>query len=161
MLIAYIYDQSDAIVTQLFSVTKFKCRTLMSDIGTASFEVDPAEAGVEYANLKEFTRIRLALNIDGTESTVFDGVVRETVANQNGIVITLNDFLYLLKKKKLYTNKTYTGIAINVILAELIGEVNARYASGITITTSVVTTVTKTYKDFISIFDILKDLAEG
>lgn len=161
MLVAYIYDQSDTIVEQLFKISNFECRKLMSDIGTASFEVDPTETGVKYSNLKEFTRIRISLNESGTEQTVFDGVVRETAASLSGIKVTLNDFLYLLKKKKLYYDKTYSGTSINYILVEILGEINARYASGITLSCSVTTTVSKTYKGYISYFDLLKDLAEG
>lgn len=114
-----------------------------------------------YENLKEFTRVRVAVIENNTEQTLFDGVVRKTAGTGKGIRVILNDYLYVLKKKKLYSNKTYTGVAISTILAEILGEINARYASGITLSTSVTAIVDAKYKDFTSYFDIVQDLAKG
>lgn len=61
MLIAYIYDLADNVTTQLLKISGFSSRQLLNDIGTATFDVDPRELGVTYANLKEFTRVRVAV----------------------------------------------------------------------------------------------------
>lgn len=60
------------------------------------------------------------------ERTVFEGVVRESVATQSGISVTLNDYLYLLKKKKLYSAKTYSSVPVRSIIQEIIDEAAAR-----------------------------------
>ncbi len=202
MLIVYVYDQTDTVVAQFMKAANFQCRTLINDIGTASFELDSSEERISYANLEEFKRHRVAFVTENKygirntkvydimwddsdiwddsdrwmeyttiretylisrseEKTIFDGVVRESTAIPGGLKVTLNDFFYLLKKKKLYTDKTYTGIAVNVILGEILDEINARYNSGISLSSDVTTLINAQYKAFISYFDVLKDLAEG
>ena len=60
MLLAYVYDLTDTVVNQYFKITNFQCRTVLNDIGTASFDLNPSEGGVQYSYLKEYTRIRIA-----------------------------------------------------------------------------------------------------
>lgn len=159
MLIAYIYDQTDSIVAQFFSVSDFQCRTVLHDIGTASFTLDPTESWISYAYLKEFTRCKIAYAENGVESILFDGVIRKTVSIQDGIQVTLNDFLYLLKKKKVYGEKLYSWIPVNTILSGILWEINARYNSRISLDTTESWVISKTYKNLTSYFDALRDLA--
>lgn len=65
MLIAYAYGADGNVSAQFLKVSNFQCRSLINDVGTASFDLDPSEEGVSYSNLKEFTRFRIAVVIPG------------------------------------------------------------------------------------------------
>lgn len=161
MLVAYSFDLAGNVAAQFLSVSDFRSRKTLGDVSSASFTLDPSEEGVRYANLKEYARIRVAYVEGNAERVLFDGFVRETSASADGISVTLNDCLYLLKKKKLYSAKTYSWTPISAILAEIFAEAEARYPHGLTVSTTVSATVSKEYKAFSSIFDVLKDLSEG
>lgn len=115
----------------------------------------------EISLISEFLRCRVVLVANRGEKTIFDGVIRSIGAISNTINITLNDFNFLLKKKKLYSDKTYTNVSIGTILYEILSEINARYDTGISLQTTETTPISKEYKANISLLDVLSDLAES
>lgn len=160
-LVVYTYDQNDNILAQFLKVTNFQCRQVINDIGSASFELDLSEEWVKYDNLKEYSRCKVSLQQSWTEKTIFEWVIRSTSATTKWVTVTLNDFLYLLKKKKLYADKNYTATSVATILSDILGEINGRYNTNISLSTTESAALTKSYKAFISFFDVLQDLVQS
>ncbi len=77
----------------------------------------------------------------------------------NKTKIILNDKIFLLKNKILYTDKSYSNTQIKSILIDVLDVINSRYDTGILLSSNILDQVTKTYKKWQTFFDILKDLA--
>lgn len=126
MLVAYLYDISGKnIIAQYFKIGDFQCKKVLNDTGTCSFTIDRSKS--EISLIAEFLRCRVVLVAGRTEKTIFDGVVKSLGATSSGITVTLNDFLFIFSKKKLYSAKTYSSVSVSSIVSEIFGEINARY----------------------------------
>ena len=159
MFVIYINYHLWNIKTQLFEVNKLEIRQKLNDISSASFEVSNTATSNSYNNFKEFNEVLIYKMENNEEKLIFDGIIRSVEADLHKIKIILNDKLFLLKNKILYTDKSYTNTQIKSILIDILDVINSRYDTGITLNSDILDQVTKTYKKWQTFFDILKDLA--
>lgn len=161
MFVIYIYDPFGTILTQIFSVNNLKISQKLNDIWTASFSIFLQDENAKYEYFKEMNRVRISQLYIGEEKEIFSGIIQGANVSFERVEVLMSDENYVFKKKKLYTNKTYTWVSISSILSEILWEMNTRYASWITLDCSISDLVTKDYKAGKSYLEIFKDLAEN
>ena len=159
MFVIYINDHLWNKKTQMFEVNKLEIRQKLNDISSASFEVSNTAKTNSYSNFKEFNEVLIYKMEDNQERLIFDWIIRSVEADLYKTKVILNDKIFLLKNKILYTDKSYTNTQIKSILIDVLDVINSRYDTGITLNSDILDQVTKTYKKWQTFFDILKDLA--
>lgn len=159
MYAIYIKDHLWNPITQIFEVSSLDIKLKLNDISSAVFTIPTWNINCKYENFKEFNRIIISKIEENIEKVMFDWVIRTITSDLNETKITLNCRNFLLKKKILYVDKTYTNQSITDVLQDIITHINSRDTWFITLNCDVVTTVTKSYKKKKNILDILKDLA--
>jgi hypothetical protein len=159
MFIIYVNDHEWNKKTQIFEVNKLEVRQKLNDISSVSFEVSNTHKSNSYANFKEFNEVLIYKIENNNEKLIFDGIIRWVEADLSKTKVILNDKIFLLKNKILYTDKSYTNTQIKSILIDVLDAINSRYDTWIILNSDILDQVTKTYKKWQTFFDILKDLA--
>lgn len=161
MFITYINDPFWNKITQIFNISNLKITQKLNDISSASFELPTSDINSSYNNFKEFNKISIFKLENNEEKLLFSWVVRNVDPTLERVKIELNNDLFLLRKKKLYTDKNYINISIKNILTEILDEINTRKETWITLNCDVDELVSRTYKDWKKFLDILKDLSNN
>ena len=159
MFVIYINDHLWNEKTQMFEVNKLEIRQKLNDISSASFEVSNTAKTNSYSNFKEFNEVLIYKIQNSDEKLIFDGIIRSVEADLYKTKVILNDKIFLLKNKILYTEKLYTNIQVKSILINILDVINSRYDTKLILNSDILDQVTKTYKKWQTFFDILKDLA--
>jgi len=159
MFVIYINDHLWNKKTQMFEINKLEIRQKLNDISSASFEVSNTAKTNSYSNFKEFNEVTIYKIDNNDERLIFDWIIRSVEADLYKTKVILNDKIFLLKNKILYTEKSYTNTQIKSILIDILDVINSRYDTRITLNSDILDQVTKTYKKWQTFFDILKDLA--
>lgn len=159
MFVIYINNILWDNISQIFEVNNLEVKLKLNDISTASFEVSNLYVENTYKNFKEFNEVNIFKIENNKEKLMFSWIIRSVEADLFKTKVTLNDKIFLLKNKLLYSDKTYENIWVNSILTEILNEVNSRYDSWIILETNANELVTKNYRKWQTYFDILKDLA--
>jgi len=159
MFVIYINDHLWNEKTQMFEVNKLEIRQKLNDISSASFEVSNTAKTNSYSNFKEFNEVLIYKIQNSDEKLIFDGIIRSVEADLYKTKVILNDKIFLLKNKILYTEKLYTNIQVKSILIDILDVINSRYDTKLILNSDILDQVTKTYKKWQTFFDILKDLA--
>lgn len=155
----YIYDKNENIITQIPEITKLEINLKINDISSANFDIE--NKYISYNSLKEFNIVKINKIVSNSiEKEMFVWIIRWPKANLKTTTIYLNDKLFLLKKKKLYIDKTYTNQNINFILNDVINNINSRDSWFCVLNCNITTIIPeKIYKKWTSLFNILTDLA--
>ena len=159
MFVIYINDHSWNSKSQIFEVNNLEVKQKLNDISSASFEVSNIHKENSYSNFKEFNEVLIYKIENNKEKLIFDWVIRGVEADLNKTKIVLNDKVFLLKNKILYTDKSYSNTQIKSILIDILDVMNSRYDTRISLESDILDQVTKTYKKWQTFFDILKDLS--
>lgn len=159
MFVIYINDYLWNSLSQVFEINNLEVKLKLNDISSASFEVSNLHKENSYVNFKEFNEVNIYKIEENKEKLIFEWVIRSVESDLYKTKIVLNDKLFLLKNKILYTDKNYSNIAINSILQENLNIINSRFNTWIVLETNITSLVSKNYKAWQTFFDILKDLA--
>lgn len=159
MFVIYINNHLWNSISQIFEVNNLEVKLKLNDISSASFEVSNLHKENSYTNFKEFNEVNVYKIEDNKEKLIFEWVVRSVEADLYKTKIVLNDKLFLLKNKILYTDKNYLNTSIKWILQDILNTINSRYNARISLESNINTTITKSYKKWQTFFDILKDLS--
>lgn len=159
MFVIYINNILWENISQIFEVNNLEVKLKLNDISTASFEVSNLYVENNYVNFKEFNEVTIYKIENNLEKLMFSWIIRSVEADLFKTKVILNDKIFLLKNKLLYSDKTYENISINSILTEILNEINSRYDSWIILETNATELVTKSYRKWQTYFDVLKDLA--
>lgn len=154
----YIYNKNWVIITQIPKISDLEINLKINDISSANFNIE--NKYVDYNSLQEFNLVKINKKVKSwEEKEMFSWIIRWVKTNLMWTTVYLNDKLFLLKKKKLYVDKTYTNQSISSILGDLVNHVNSRDTWFATLNSGISTLVTKEYRVWESVFDILTDLA--
>ena len=159
MFVIYIKDKDWNNLTQIFEARKIEVKLKLNDISSASFELSNLDKNNKYEYLKEFNLVYIYKLEDNEEKLILEWTIRSVEADLNKSKILVNDKLFLLKNKILYSDTTYTDKTVDYILLDLLDNINSRYETNITLDCWITDTITKTYKTWKTILDILKDIA--
>lgn len=160
MFIVYIHNPFWELITQIFNISNLKINKKLNDISSASFEIPTKDKNCTYNNFMEFNKISIFISWDNEEKLLFSWVVRDVDPDLEKTKIDLSDDLFLLRKKKLYSDKNYVNISIKNILTEILGEINSRKDTWIILNCDIEELVSVEYKDGKNFLDILKDLSQ-
>jgi hypothetical protein len=130
----------------MFEVNKLEIRQKLNDISSASFEVSNTAKTNSYSNFKEFNEVLIYKIQNSDEKLIFDGIIRSVEADLYKTKVILNDKIFLLKNKILYTEKLYTNIQVKSILIDILDVINSRYDTKLILNSDILDQVTKTYK---------------
>lgn len=161
MFITYINDSFWNKITQIFNISNLRITKKLNNISTASFELPTTDINSNYNNLKEFNKISIFILDNNEEKLLFSWIIRSVESDLEKIKIELNDDLFLLKKKILYTNKNYSNISIKNILTEILWEINTRKETWIMLNCNIEELISIEYKEWKKFLDILKDLSNN
>ncbi len=159
MFVIYINNYLWNSISQIFEVNNLEVKLKLNDISSASFEVSNLHKENSYINFREFNEVNIYKIENNIEKLIFEWVIRSVEADLYKTKIVLNDKLFLLKNKILYTDKNYSNISIKWILQDILNTINSRYDTKIVLESDINTTITKNYKKWQTFFDILKDLS--
>lgn len=155
----YIYDKNWNILTQIPEITKLEINFKINDLSSANFDIENNYVNYDY--FQEFNLVKINKKIwISEEKEMFFWVVRWVKTSLKWTTIYLNDKLFLLKKKKLYIDKSYTNQSIYSILSDLVTHVNSRDSWFLTLNTNITTIIPeKIYRKGESLLNIITDLA--
>lgn len=159
MYIAYIYDLSNNLVAQIDSILDLEILQKINDVSTASFGLYHTNEYCKREFLKEYRRVRINKLFDGVEKNMFDGVIRGFSATLTTTSVKLESFDHLFDRKLLHSDYTYTDQSIDAILVDILGDINTRHETNITLDCGVTDLTSKEYKKGESFLKVLKDLA--
>lgn len=97
------------------------------------------------------------------EETVFDWIITNIEAGINTVDILASDYLYLLKRRVLHADKSYTiGTSYTAVLEDILSHINTIYDTGIMLSSFTTDTlaVAKSFKTRDNVFSLLQDLAK-
>lgn len=157
--VIYISDHLWNPITQIFNVSSIDINQKLNNLSTASFSLETGDKNCKYEYFKELNRIKICQIADNIEKVMFDWVVRWVSTDLNNTKITLNCRHFLLKKKILYIDKTYTNQSISSILQDIVDHINSRDTGFVNLVCDIDTLITRDYRKKKNFLDILKDLA--
>lgn len=164
MFIVHINNPFWEKITQIFNISNLRIVEKINNISTASFEISISDENANYNNFKEFNKISIYKQENSLEKLLFSWIIKSVESNLEIVKIVkieLNDDLFLLKKKILYTDKNYINISIHNILSEILSETNSRKDTWIILNCDISELVSKEYKIWKTFLDILKDLVQN
>lgn len=159
MYVIYINDHLWNPITQIFELSSLEIKMKLNDISTAVITLPTSSKNCKYEYFKEYNKIKISLVDKTSEKIMFEWVIRWVSSNLTETKITLNCENFLLKKKVLYVDKTYSNQSISSILSDIVAHINSRDSWFITLNSTITDVVTKDYKKKKNFLDILKDLA--
>ena len=159
MYIIYIYNPFWVLITQIFDISELNIKLKINDIWTASFVISPDFVSDEI--LQEYNKVKICKIQNNEEKELFSWIIIPTKSNLEKTEIFLNSELFLLKKRILFANKTYTNKSINYILSDLVSHINSREDNFIKYLDCDISNVlpSKTFNIKKDLFSILKDIA--
>lgn len=160
MYIAYIYSPDWTIITQIQEITNLNISLKLNNIGDASFDISSKNIANTYDILQEFNKVRISKQLWNTENIMFEGYIRLVVAGVWKTSVYIWDYNRFFQSKFVNSEKNYTGQSYNFILSDIIWEINARFATWISLDCWILdTTPDKKYTEGTDFLKILKDLA--
>lgn len=161
MFIVYIKNPFWEKITQIFNISSLRIKQKLNDISFASFELFISDKNANYENFQEFNKVEIYKQENNQEKLLFSWVVKNIEANLEKIKVSLNDDVFLLKKKKIYWDTNYVNTSIKDILSDILSKINTRNDSGIVLDCQITETVSKEYKNWKDFLEVLKDLAKN
>lgn len=146
MYIAYIYDLSNNLVAQIDSILDLEITQKINDISTASFGLYHTNEYCKRQYLKEYRRVRINKIVENGEKNMFDGVIRGFSASLTTTSVKLESFDFYFDKRQLHSDYTFVDQSIDAILVEILGDINTRYDTNITLDCGITDLTSKEYK---------------
>lgn len=159
MYIAYIYNQSGAIIAQVEEILDIEIQKKLNDISTASFALYQSNDYCKRDFLKEYRRVKLTQQIWNIEKTMFDWVIRWFDADLDKTTIKLESFEHLLSRRLLHQDFNFTSQTFDYILQTMLDHINWIYQTNITLDCGITDLTTKDYKKAETFLKTLQDLA--
>lgn len=120
MFIVYIYNQSNQVVAQLEDILDLDVQLKLNDISTASFAIYHTSEYCKRQFVKQYRRVKITVNEDGAEKTLFDGVIRGLEADLTKTSIKCESFEHLFDRRLLTTSYTLNNQTVDAILTTLL-----------------------------------------
>lgn len=159
MYIAYIYDKDNNIIAQIEQILDLEITKKLNDVSTCSFGIYQTDPYCKRQYFKKYSRVKINKLFDTIEKTLFDWVIRGVEADLEKTSIKLESFEHLLDRRLLHQDYTFTTQSIDTILTTILGAINTRYQTNITLDCGITETTSKDYKKAESFLKVLKDLA--
>lgn len=159
MYIAYIYDKDNNLIAQVEEILDININNKLNDVSRASFGLYHTNPYCTRDYLKEYRRVKINLNKDNEEKTMFDWVIRWFDADLTKTNIKLESFEHLFERKLLHQDYTFTDQSVDTILQTILDAINTRYETNITLDCGITDLTTKEYKKAETFLKVLKDLA--
>lgn len=158
MYIAYIYNLAWEVIAQIDEILDFECVLKINNVSTASFGLYHTNEYCKRQYLKEYSRVKINIQNWNEEKTLFDWVIRGIEADLTKTSIKCESFEHYFDRRLLDQDYTMTDYVHN-ILWEILVDINAKYATNITLDCGILTTTTKEYKRGESYLKVLQDMA--
>lgn len=110
-------------------------------------------------NIAQYRKVEIYEVGEISDTRLFLGYVDSFVPSFDKIVLTCKSEKGLLARKLVTTDRTYAAQTITTILTQLLGDWNTAYTEDWSISTSIVTTTSKTVKVGDNLYDIIQELA--
>jgi len=159
MFIAYIYDKDNNLIAQVDEILDINIQRKLNDVSTASFSLYQTNPYCTRDFLKEYRRIKINLNENNEEKTMFDWVIRGFDADFEKTTIRLESFEHLFDRRLLHQDYNFSNQTVDSILSTILSAINSLYNTNITLDCGITTTTSKDYKKAESFLKVLKDLA--
>lgn len=162
MLEAHFFDRNGNLLDILDQFVWFSVTQKLSDIGNASIEIDNdlmIWRYVDYSEIvKENNRVILYIVEGWVAKTLFEWYIRGKKLNLVTTKIYIDDRKGIFDDKALYANITYTG-SIDWLLQNILNDINTRENTLITLSCGLMSSITKTYKEWEVVYSVIEDIA--
>lgn len=159
MFIAYIYDLNNDVFAQVEGVLDISIQDKINDVSKASFGLYHTNPYCTREYLKEYRRVKIALNENWSEKIIFDGVIRWFDADLEKAIIRLESYDHLFERRILHADYNFTDQSVDTVLQTILDDINTRYQTNITLDCGISTLTSKSYKKAENFLKVLKDLA--
>jgi len=159
MFIAYIYDLDNNVFAQVEDILDLNIQDKINDISKASFGLYQSNPYCTRTYLKEYRRVKICLNENWEEKTMFDGVIRWFDADLDKTSIKLESYDHLFERRLLHVDYNYTDQSVDTILQDILDDINILYETNIILDCGISTLTSKSYKKAENFLKVLKDLA--
>lgn len=160
MYLAYLLDESNAVLGQVFDLNEVYVKQKVNDIWVAEFTLFKDNRECQKEHFTHFRKVILKKLIWNEEKLIFTGYVTSLNANLESVRITLSSEEILLKKR---INKIkYDSLQpINTALQNMLNNINSRTWESFTLDSDITSEAQMNFKAGHDMFYILKTLAEG
>lgn len=161
MFYLYIYNNAWTKIAQTESVTVSSVTRKINGIWSCTFTIDLTNEILK-SNVFEKSNIFDLFVVEWkTEKRLIKWLVKRKDITQNIATIQIEDLTYITRRRYLRADKTYTSQTYQAILEDLFSYINWISDTWLTISCDISDTTSITFKRWISLYKILKDLSEN
>lgn len=113
-----------------------------------------------FDGITQFQKIELYEVIDNTDILVFKGYINNPQFSINKMVLECRNEKWLMAKKLCLSDKTYYLQSWLSMIQDLLNDLNTAYWENWTVSSSIVTAISKDFKQWDNLFDIINEIAD-
>ena len=133
MIVLYANDKDNNELTQVFDPLDFSCSQRLNDYDEVVLTYSSKNKNLTYDNIKEYNRARVTTEKNHNNVKTFvDWVVKSVSTDSQYTKVVVRSLEYVLSKKIVIADKSYTNKSVHYIVDDLLDEVNGREDTGIT-----------------------------